>query len=250
MRFDAPVFAKAWLAVALASSSDKQLTTLHRTVAVEVYDTGVRLLATDRYVLLTAWVPDLDTTNDSAPDVDDAPIRTIVAADTDSRGKSLLGYALKLWHRIVESSGFPPPGEEFEVNVEFDQRMPGDAAAGTFEGMESRYVVLDVPDTERVWLPVVEADYPDWRPFVHEHTPETTKTIYLSPERLGRLGQLMKYVTGPIAWTFGGPQRPALVRAGEDEDGFEVEGVVMPTRWITEHDPDPEPAGDDVEDIA
>jgi len=61
----------------------------------------------------------------------------------------------------------------------------------------------------------------------------------LHPERLGRLGQISKYVTGPLAWTFGGPERAALVRAGDaDFDGFEVEGVVMPSRWITEQDPE------------
>lgn len=241
MRFEAPVFAKAWLSVALASGTDKELVTLHKTVAIEIHENGVRLLATDRYMLLTAWVPDLDTPNDSAPDVADAPLRTVVAVDSDARGKSLLNYALTLWRRSLDSGGVPPAGEEFEINVEFDQRMPGDAAAGTFAGMESRYVVLDVPDTERVWLEVVEAVYPDWRPLVHEHTPETTKVIHLNPERLGRLGQLSKYVTGPLSWTFGGSDRAALVRAGEDDaDGFEVEGVVMPSRWITEQDPEPE----------
>lgn len=238
MRFEAPVFAKAWLSVALASGTDKDLVTLHKTVAIEVHERGVRLLATDRFMLLTAWVPDLDSPDDSAPDVADAPLRTVVAADTDGRGKSLLNYALTLWRRTLDSDGAPPQGAESEVNVEFDQRMPGDAAVGTFAGMESRYVVLDVPDTERVWLEVVEAVYPDWRPLIHEHTAETTKVIYLHPERLGRLGQISKYVTGPIAWTFGGPERAALVRAGEaDADGFEVDGVVMPTRWITEQDP-------------
>lgn len=237
MRFEAPVFAKAWLSVALASGSDKDLVTLHKTVAIEVHDNGVRLLATDRFMLLTAWVPDLDSSNDSAPDVADAPLRTVVAADTDGRGKSLLNYALTLWRRALDSDGGLPQGEEFEVNVQFDQRMPGDAAIGTFEGMESRYVVLDVPDTERVWLEVVEAAYPDWRPLIHEHAAESAKTIYLHPERLGRLGQINKYVSGPISWTFGGTERAALVRAGDaNADGFEVAGVVMPTRWLTEQD--------------
>lgn len=242
MRFEAPVFAKAWLAVALASGTDKMLSTLHKTVAIEVYDTGVRLLATDRYILLTAWVPDLDTSNDSMPDVADAPLRTVVAADLDSRGKSLLTYTLTLWRRMLDSEGMMPEGEDFDVNIEFDQRMPNDAEAGTFEGMESRYVILDVPDTERVWLQTVESDYPDWRHLVREHEAETTKVIHLNPERLQRLGKIRQYTAGSVAWTFGGSERPALIRVGEpDIDGFEVEGVIMPTRWITEYDPEPDP---------
>lgn len=240
MRFDAPVFAKAWLAVALASSTDKDLNTLHKTVAIDVYDNGVRLLATDRFVLLTAWVPDLDLSNDAEPAIDEAPSRTVIARDGDGRGKSLLNYALTLWRRMLDSEGLPPDGEGIELVLEFDQRLPNDGAEQTFAGMESRYVVLDVPDTERVWLEVIEAAYPDWRPLVREHTPETTKVIHLAPERLGRLGQLGKYVSGSIAWTFGGAERAAALRAGDpDVDGFEIEGVVMPSRWITEQDPDP-----------
>lgn len=235
MKFDVPVFAKAWLAVALASSSDKELPTLHKTVAIEVYDNGVRLLATDRYLLLTAWVPDLDSPSDHEPLTEEAPARTVVVFDGDGRAKSLLNYALTLWRRKLDSAGVPVDGESIEIAIEFDQRMPLDEQ--TFAGMESRYAVLDVPDTERVWLEVVEAVYPDWRPLVREHTPETTKVIHLAPERLGRLGQVGKYVSGAIAWTFGGAERAALLRAGDpDLDGFEIEGVVMPVRWITEHD--------------
>lgn len=239
MKFEASVFAKAWLSVALASGSDKDLPALHKTVAIEVYDTGVRLLATDRFVLLTAWVPDLDTSNDSEPLVEEAPSRTVVAHDGDRRGKSLLNYALTLWRRQLDNEGVPRDGTEtLAITIEFDQRMPNDATAGTFEGMESRYVVLDVPDTERVWLEVIETAYPDWRPLVREHTAETTKVIHLIPERLSRLGQLGKFIAGPLAWTFGGAERAALLRAGDaDVDGFQVEGVVMPVRWITEQDP-------------
>lgn len=239
MKFDAAVFAKAWLSVALASSTDKELPTLHKTVAIDVYDNGIRLLATDRYLLLTAWVPDLDSPSDAEPLIEEAPHRTVVAFDGDGRAKGLLNYALTLWRRKLNGEGAIADGDEIEIVIEFDQRMPIEAAEQTFAGMESRYVVLDVPDTERVWLEVVEAVYPDWRPLVREHTPETTKVIHLAPERLGRLGQLGKYVFGPIAWTFGGAERAALLRAGDpDLDGFEVEGVVMPTRWITEQDPE------------
>lgn len=249
MRFDAPVFAKAWLAVALASTNDKNLVAFHKTVALDVYETGVRLIATDRFMVLTAWVPNLDTSNDSEPQIDEAPDRTIIAADLDGRGKSLLGYALTLWRRMLDGDGLPREGESIEIVLEFDQRMPNDEAEGTFEGMESRYLVLDVPDTERVWLETVGSAYPDWRPMVREHAAETTKVIRLHPERLERLGKLAKYASGPIDWTFGGPERPALLRVGwPDVDGFEVEGVVMPVRWLTEHDDDPHTDEDETGD--
>ena len=56
MRFDAPTLAHAWLAVAQASSTDKDMPYLYRSVTVEEHPNGVRLLATDRFVLLAAWV--------------------------------------------------------------------------------------------------------------------------------------------------------------------------------------------------
>lgn len=248
MRFEAPVFAKAWLAVALASSTDKTLPTLHKTVGIEVYDTGIRLIATDRFVLLTSWIPNLDTSNDAEPALDEAPTRTVIAADGDGRGKSLLGYALTLWRRTLDGEGTPREGESLELVLEFDQLMPGDGSEATFSGMESRYVVLDVPDTERVWLETVQGVYPDWRPLIGEHIAETTKVIHLHPERLERLGKLCRYVSGAIRWTFGGTESAALLEAGlPDSDGFEIAGVVMPVRWLTEHDPQPEDEAAEVE---
>lgn len=99
MRFDAPTLARAWLSVAQASSSDKDLVTLDRTVAIEEFPTGVRLVATDRYVLLTAWVPDLGAYYEPRePGLDEAPDRTVITKDSDGRGRGLLGYLTQLAH--------------------------------------------------------------------------------------------------------------------------------------------------------
>mgnify|MGYP002132855720 CR=1 FL=1 len=64
MKFDVPNLARGWLSVAQASANDKDLPTLHRTIALEVFPNGLRLVATDRYILLSAWVPDLGDTDE------------------------------------------------------------------------------------------------------------------------------------------------------------------------------------------
>lgn len=240
MRFDGPLFARAWQSVALASATDKDLVSLNRTVAIEEYPTGVRLVATDRFILLTAWVPSADARFPAEPEIDQAPDRTVVARDVDGRGKSLLGYVLTLANR--DEHKHAEPGEGLVLQLTFDVRLPAgmEGSDATLEGLEPRFVVLDVPDTERVWLETIEAIYPGWRGIVDGFAPETTKTIALMPERLDRLAKLGKYAEGPLHWTFGGTERPALIDVPMSDP--HVTGVVMPTRWITEHDPEPDEA--------
>ena len=122
LRFDAATLALAWLSVAQASGSDANLPTLDRTVALELYPDGVRLLATDRYVLLTAWVPTVSARDEEAPHVSELPTRTVVTQDADRRGKGLLEYALKL-------TRLGKPGEEkfygdLVVELDLDVRLP------------------------------------------------------------------------------------------------------------------------------
>ena len=243
MRFDAARLALAWLSVAQASGSDATVPTLDRTVAIELYDDGVRLLATDRYVLLTAWVPTLSGDED-APAVDEAPNRTVVTQDSDRRGRDLLAYAIKL-------TKLGKPGEEkwygdLVVDLELDVRLPVEPGADEhLEGLEPTYAVLTMPDRSQEHLPIIVSDYPDWRPLLHDFEPVTTDRIGLPLERLARLGALGRWNAGPLRWTFGGPGKVARVALVPDDDrrardlkGAEyqrrpyVEGLVMPARWV------------------
>lgn len=230
MRFDAAALATAWLSVAQASGTDSILPTLNRTVAIEQYDGGVRLVSTDRYILLTAWVPDLDTADD-APGIDEAPIRTVVTQDVDQRGKGLLKYLLKVtrWGKDDETAY-----GSVHVSIQFDVRLPIDPDEDQpLEGMEPTYAVLDVPDVERVYLPVIEDDYPSWRTLLDGFTGHATDTIGLPLDRLYRLGGLRAWAHGPLAWTFGGPDKPARVTTPTyDERDPAVDGIVMPARWV------------------
>lgn len=246
MRFDAPTLARAWLSVSQASGTDKDQVVLDRTIAVEEFPAGVRLVATDRFMLLTAWVPDLDAKFRREPTLDEAPDRTVITKDVDGRGKSLLGYVLQLARRDELDE---LPDGTLEIRVDFDVRLPaGENADQPLEGLEPTYTVLSVPDVEKVYLPVVDADYPLWRGLILDHHPQDTKSIALGLERLGNLSKLGKWNIGPLIWTFGGTDGVAMVDlAGSDPH---VTGLVMPVRWLL---PGEEPNADDqplVEDDA
>jgi hypothetical protein len=242
MKFDGPALAHAWLAVFAAACTRKDgPAALVKTIAIEEHPTGIRLLATDGFVLLTAWVPDLDHYEDSTgPEIDEAPERVVIASDDDGRARSLLGYVISLANRIPEEEyveGSVP------MQLLFDVRMPA-GQAGTQEaldGMEPTYVVLSVPDVERVYLTTVPAKYPDWRPLVAAHTPKRTDKIRLNPELVERLAKVRKHAAGALHWSFGGAKAAALIEY-VDSDPF-VHGVVMPMKDPDEvakerHEPD------------
>jgi hypothetical protein len=233
--FDGDEFARAWLSVALASGNDKDLVQLHKTVAIEEYPTGVRLVSTDRFILLTAWVPSTDA-GSAEPLLDEVPDRTVIARDADGRGKSLLSYVLKLVRREREDY----PDAEIPLTLTFDARLPAGHPGGddALDGMEPTYVVLEVPDTERVYLETVAmVSYPSWRALVDGFSAETTKVVSFATDRLHRLGKVGAYHDGPIDWTFGGAERAAFIEVRDSNP--HVQGVVMPVRWHTELDPEP-----------
>lgn len=235
MRFDAPTLAHAWLAIGQAAATDKNgPPALYKTVAIEEFHNGVRLVATDRWVLLTAWVADLAHDGESGPAFEEAPERTVVSRDPDGRGRGLFGYVCSLANRYEEDEYVPG---ELSLELTFDERLPvGRTADQHLAGMEPTYTVLSVPDVERVYLEVVEATFPDWRPIVGSHTPRRTQTIGLNPEVLERLAKVRKHAAGTLAWKFGGADQVALIEYAESEPF--VHGVVMPTK------PEDQPAGE------
>lgn len=228
MRFDAPTLAHAWLAVAQAAGTDKNLPILRKTVAIEEHIRGVRLISTDRFVLLTAWVPEISFHYDKVPDFDEAPLRTVIASDVDGRGRSLLGYVCALVNRDYDEDEYAPG--QLEVEVEFDARMPAGTGGGaeTLEGLEPTYTVLQVRDVEKVYLPVVEGTFPDWRAIASSFTAATTSAVALNPEVVERLAKVRKHADGPLLWEFGGADKAALVEYSNSDPL--VHGVVMPVR--------------------
>lgn len=225
MRFDAPTLAHAWLAVAAAAGTEKDIPLLYKTVAIEEFTHGVRLISTDRWLLLTAWIPELGDVGAPEPDVSEMPERTVIVADTDGRARSMLGYLLSLANRIGEDDYIEGM---VEVDLKFDVRIPaGQGVPETLDGMEPTFCVLDSKDVERVYLSVHEGmTWVDWRQAFDGFTSKKTAGIRFDGVYMERLGKIRKHAPGPIEWTLAGPGSAALLRFVNSDP--EVHGLLCP----------------------
>jgi hypothetical protein len=252
--FDARYIARGWLAVALASATDKDRPALNRTVHIEEHAAGLRLVATDSYVLLHSFVPDLDHDLADEPELDEAPSVTATAIDPHGRAKGFLAHVLKLARQAEENNT-----GRIEVRVRLNvlgARDDDGHRPPSFDGMEARSVVVEQPDVERVMLDSYEGQWPTgWRSVMGGFRPVDTGTIALNPDIVGRLARLGKvHPAGLLGWTFGGKDRAARVEVIYAEPA--VEGLVMPCRWDFSanaprvDEPAPPADDEDVEEVA
>lgn len=234
-RFDGPTFAHAFLAVFNATGTDKHLPTTHKTIALEQHLRGIRLVASDRAVMLTAFVPDLDHYYDNPPTLDVEPERTVVVSDHRGRGRNLMGFVCTLG--VEQRFGFEDyaPGT-VELRVEFDQVMPvDDGVQESFEGMTPRAALLTIPDREKVYLETVPVTFPDWRATISRHDPSNAGAVAVDPSIVERLAKAGKHARGPLHLTFGGAHGLALVEY-PDSDPL-VHGALVPAKDDDEQPP-------------
>lgn len=240
MIFDARILARGWLSVALAAGKDPNLPALCRTVHIEQYPQGVRLAATDGYMLLHTWVPGLECEMEPAPTVDEVPTATATARDVHGRAKALLSHLNQLAAQAEKQSGEP-------VEVRLRLGVPDLANQGQLEGMEAQYVLVEHPEHERLLLPVLDGGYPPWRTAYLGTATVPTEVASFTPEIMGRLAKLAQlHPTCRIGWHYGGSDRPARVEVLDSEPY--VDGAVMPVAWDFRRDgpaedpaPGPEP---------
>lgn len=219
MKFDADTLSRAWLSVAHASGSDSERPALDRTICVETFDNGVRLVATDSYVLLHAWVAATGEDPTLEPEPDEAPTSIAVVRDTDGRGKGLFGHLLKL----AEDEHTPPFTIDMSVGAGIETTQ------GAFDGLEAEWLVVEHPDHERLKLHTYDGSYPRWRAVVAGFAAKSTSAIAISPDMAARLAKVGKiHPNASLRWRFGGVNKMASIEI----DGYPViNGFVMPVRW-------------------
>lgn len=228
MRLDGPTLAHAWLAVFNAAATDAK-SVFHKSIALEIHLRGLQIVAADGRMMLTAYVPDLEHHYDGPPSLDTAPERTIVLNDDDGRGRGLLGYVCQLGARYRYGFEDYAPGT-VEIRVEHDQKLPPGAKDDqTFEGMESVYTVLAVPDREKVHLPIVPVEYPDWRQIMarQEASSGARRVVALDPETLERLAKARKHAFGALQLSLGAKPKTLLRVEFLDSDPY-VFGSITP----------------------
>lgn len=218
--FNAAWLARGWLAVAQASGVDKERPVLHKTISVELFADGVRLVATDSYLLLHTWVPALGKEDQPPRAVHDVRCeRAEVAMDPHGRARGLLAYALAL------ASADGAPTYETHLSIE-DADEDEDEV---LDGFGRRCVVLDHEGSECLRLGVFDRAYPHWRGLLEGFAAKRTAAIGLSTDRLGALAQLGKlFPLLPIEWRFGGHERLALIDIPQSRP--HIAGAVMPVR--------------------
>lgn len=241
LRFDdAGLFARAWLSVALASGKDKDRPALDRTVMLEVFERGVRLVAVDGFMLLRSWVPFESWDMEAEPELEEAPEAFAVAVDEHGRAKSLAGHIVS----ITSGEDALP----IEMDVSLGVVEPEDDDAPSLPGLEAEWVVLEIPGSERLRLRTFDdGGFPQWRSVSGGFISQSVRAIALNPELVARVAKLERFHRGlPLLWYFGGPDSAARIEIPKAWPT--VHGLVMPVRWDWDLDQPadtPEAGGDE-----
>lgn len=223
VKFNAWNFARSWASVALASGNDAARPSMYRTVLIEQYESGVRFVATDSYLLLKAWVANIDFEDEPEPMIDEVPIATAICADIDQRVLGMMKYAQKL-----------TMGDGADTPVTISFRIGADTGAtpggtGSLEGFERSSVFFRLSEQydETIKSPMFEGYYPNWRPLWVNHRWKPTGLIGFGIDGILRLGKLSAlWSKAVINFELGGSVGVARIHIVAPD--VNVTGLVMP----------------------
>jgi hypothetical protein len=219
LTFDAGLLARGWLSAFLATGSDPEVPVLYQTLRLEAFGDGIRLTATDRYMLLSAWIPTVDGIGERG--IDEIPDHSLTFCDHDTRAKGFVSYLKKLADRAVKEDR-PAPQVNLRLGVAADE---GDSPG--FPGMELEQVAIEFPDSETVRLGVVEGEYPAWRALLADHKPVKADNFALNPDLLSRVSALGKIHGAYLRFTLGGARKMLLLEPVTDVPPV-IRGGLMP----------------------
>lgn len=220
--FNAWSLAKAWNSVALAQSTDKDRPTLYRTTLIEQYSDGIRLIATDSFVLLKAWVPDIDNRGAVEPGQDVEPETSMVCMDRDRRIQQLMTYVMKQTaddgqdtrHTMTMVLGTMRPDTQIQLS--------GMAQASVSFHFGSEY-------DERIESPIFDGAFPAWKGLWYAHEPAETAMVTFGANGFLRIGKLSAlWDKASIRFVLGGVF--GVCKFYVDAPDVNVEGLAMPLR--------------------
>lgn len=224
--------AKAWLSVACASSADKSRPVLNKTVAIEQFPHGVRLVATDGYVLLTSWVAESEDANPGyypapEPELEEIPYATAVAVDQYGRAAGLLSHLL----RLAKSD----EADKLDLDVVVKLNVPwqpDDLPADELQldGLMALAVSIEHPDHERLQLQVYEGDFVNWRTLIRDFKRDRPRAMAITARMAAAIGKAAR-VHGDatlVKMRFSQADKAVAVEFGDDPA---VTGLFMPAHW-------------------
>lgn len=213
----APWIANSWIPVWCATGQDDNRPVLHRTIAIEWFEgEGLRLIATDSYVLLSAWIG--VTEERPEPHLEQAPDHETVIADHDKRGLGLIRYAA-----ANAKADKDPDGHYHRIRLTVTEPAGSRRTPALAESLEAQVLAITY-EGEVVELPIVESPYISWRSLITGGTPEAPDTIRLSPHVL----DVMAKTGAAFTWRFAGEAGP--IRLDSVDGTPRLTGIAMPVR--------------------
>lgn len=223
-------FARAWLAVSSAASTDKTRPALYRVVVVAVYDTGVRLTSTDSYWSAEAWVgdpvdpDDPDLGRHGPPGRREQPLAAVPVLDYDRRIAGLMGYIVARTHKVNAEH----PDTPVTVTVVDEDT----AAAGTLD-LDRELVRVSIPGAEDVTGYVNEVEFPNMDRLVTE-----AEALAGELDAVTVAGDILRKIAkaadtssgGPIRFRFAHKSRSAIRWEAVDAVYCTLGGLAMPLR--------------------
>ncbi len=227
MQFNAWVLGRSWHSVALACGNEEKRPALYRSTLIEMYGEGIRLVATDGYLLLKAWVPVLGY-DDPEPGADVLPDEVAICSDPDQRVLGLMKYAQQMTKQ---------DGEDTPVSITLGFGEMSDASTqGSFEGMTQASVWFQMNNAydERIETPRFEGAFPEWRALWFGHDWKPTGLIGFGADGILRLGKLSAlWDKASIEFALGGQNGVAKISINATGD-VNVSGLVMPVKLSEE----------------
>lgn len=187
--------ATAWLNTSLATCEDDSRPVLYRTTLVEIYRTGVQLVATDSFMLLGAYTPTSTDDLTPPPGLDEKPDATYIVQDPDKRARALMAFVM------TEAKAAEKEMRPFDVTLGVGSVEAPEVP--TLDPTLDREGFTLETDSERLTLPIYAGEFPNWRALLARDTGDPTAAIDLSPTLLGRLGKL-KGAPGAVRMDFDG----------------------------------------------
>lgn len=229
MRFYADDLSRAWHAVACASIRFDHRPVLDRTIVVEQYRRGIRLVATDGVLFATTFVPECEHRDalGDAPPLEEEPIGAAVLVDEHGRGRSLMAHLAALVKAAKKDGDPVGPAVVLSVAVIDDGALPG---------FEARSATIELLGAERLRLPVYEGTgFPAWRSLLTGRRDAPTAAVSLAAESYARLAKIAKAAGVDLRCEFAGELGPIMFRPAETFGNVVLEelvGLVMPLRTV------------------
>jgi hypothetical protein len=220
---DGRQFAFTYQAVQIAAGTDKDFPAFYRTMVVDVFPGGIRLVAFDLSLVLVGWVERLDIIGDTNRVEDgEVPDESYVIRDPSLR----LLEMMKDVHTTTKDS--------LPIQLQIRRGSIGPTTQPALDGFEIERLTFEAPDVKAVVVEVSPTAFPNWR---IPHDAEPTAEIGLGVGAILKLGKLAKLHEGAhVRMTFSGQHGAALVQleAPGTNEVFDIRGLAMPTRLSDE----------------